>query len=409
MKSWLRNKAELITMHLFTHLWQRVFAYALLLVLISHVVSSIIFRLGYVNDMDLQFITEVTSNITSVIEGKDLASIEPLAEFFNNSKNKQHRLWLESPDGKIIFGEHTPEFIHQNRRLMNPLNAPDTPVTVFKSDDIFDELYLALAPVRLKDGDAIVCISLIRRPPPPVSALFLQGLTAVCIIGGMLSIWVTWHIARPLHRLSSEVLYIADGHFEAHVNEHAPKEISQVAKAVNHMAYSLSQNIKSMRELVANLSHEMRSPLARMSISSAIVEEGLDVLVHGYGKYISSNNNGGTRLITDDAGVPLACVHIKYILQEINHMENLVNSSLLSCRLDSQHNQLELQPVDISRLCTNIALRHEALIEDKGLSATLDIQPDLWVYGDRTLLSMLFSNLLDNAVKYTDKGGGLSV
>ncbi len=388
-------------MRLFSHLWQRVFAYALLLVLVSCVASFLMFRFRSINDMDLRIITAVTSNLVSAIEGKDTASIETLMDFFNNSPRK---LWIESPDGKVVVGKRTLEFAYENRASMKPVKAPGSLITVLKSV-VSDESYLVLAPIRLKDGDAVACVGFKGLPHPPMSALFLQGLTAACIIGGVLSVWVAWRIARPLRRLRSEVLHIANGNLEARVTERAPKEIAQVANAVNRMAYNLSQNIKGMRELVANLSHEMRSPLARMSISATIIEEGLEALARERGQRVFGNSDKMPRLILDASGTPLACVHIGYVLQEIKHMEKLVSSSLLSSKLDLQHDDLELKTVDISTLCMDIALRHEALLAEKNLAFSLAIQPDVWVHGDETLLSLVVSNLLDNAIKYTDKNG----
>lgn len=388
-------------MRLFSHLWQRVFAYSILLILVSHIVSFTIFRSHFVKEMDLRLITEIASNAALALEGKDEKSIQTLMEFFNSSLQK---LWIELPDGTIVSGEAPPEFAFQNRISMKPISAYGKPVTVYRSDAPGNP-YFAQKAVRLQSGLAVVCIRLKGMPPPPMSAIFLQGLTAVCIIGGALSVWISWRIARPLRRLCSEVLHIADGALDTRVNEKAPAEIAQVARAVNRMAHSLAQNIKRMRELVANLSHEMRSPLARMSISATIIEEGLDALVHRQRQYPAKSNNDAPRLILNADGIPLASVHIGYVQQEIKHMEKLVSSSLLNSRLDSQKDTLTCNPVDLSALCMDIALRHEAMFAEKGLLLTLDIQPNLWVNGDETLLSMVFSNLLDNAFKYTDSSG----
>ena len=231
------------------------------------------------------------------------------------------------------------------------------------------------------------------------SEMLVVDIIAVVIIGSALALWITWRIARPLRHLRSEVLQIADGNLENRVSEQGPEEIVQVARAVNSMAHTMVNNINSMRKLVADVSHEMRSPLARMNISATIVQEGLDVLTQG------QEGGRNPNLLYDAAGTPLACVHIGYILQEIEHMEKLVGSSLLNSRLDFQERMQEAKDVDFSSLCMDIALRHESLFKEKALILNLDIQPLLWVRGDDSLLALIISNLLDNAVKYTDTGG----
>ena len=257
--------------------------------------------------------------------------------------------------------------------------------------------YLAESVAHLREHEAVVCLRLDEQPPPPLLMIFLQSLIAVCIVGGALSVWITWRIARPLNRLRSEVLQIAGGDLEARVGENGPEEIAQVARAVNNMAQSLLNNIRNMRQLVANLSHEMRSPLARMSISAAIVQEGLAALLaSGTSRTSRAEDDAETysRLILNASGTPLACVHIGYMLQEIEHMERLVGSSLLNSRLELQHEKLQMQPVDMSALGMDIVLRHEAMIAERELSLSVDIRPDLWVMGDEALLSLVITNLL---------------
>lgn len=395
-------------MCLLPRLWQRVFAYAILLILVSHLVSSAMFRLMAQRDMHARFLAELATNAASAIEGREKDSLGALIKFFEQSRQK---MWIEYPDGSALIGEPDPRFFPAARAGMEQVGGTGKSVTVLH--DAASGAYLAESVAHLREHEAVICLRLDEQPPPPLLMIFLQSLIAVCIVGGALSIWITWRIARPLNRLRSEVLQIAGGDLEARVGENGPEEIAQVARAVNNMAQSLLNNIRNMRQLVANLSHEMRSPLARMSISAAIVQEGLAALLASGTSRTSEENRTEDdaephpRLILNAAGTPLACVHIGYMLQEIEHMERLVGSSLLNSRLELQHEKLQMQPVDMSALGMDIVLRHEALIAERELSLSVDIRPDLWVMGDEALLSLVITNLLDNALKYTDRGGRL--
>lgn len=392
-------------MCLLPRLWQRVFAYAILLILVSHLVSSAMFRLMAQRDMHARFLAELATNAASAIEGREKDSLGALIKFFEQSRQK---MWIEYPDGSALIGEPDPRFFPAARAGMEQVGGTGKSVTVLH--DAASGAYLAESVAHLREHEAVVCLRLDEQPPPPLLMIFLQSLIAVCIVGGALSIWITWRIARPLNRLRSEVLQIAGGDLEARVGESGPEEIAQVARAVNSMAQSLLNNIQNMRQLVANLSHEMRSPLARMSISAAIVQEGLAALLaSGTSRTSRAEDDAETysRLILNASGTPLACVHIGYMLQEIEHMERLVGSSLLNSRLELQHEKLQMQPVDMSALGMDIVLRHEAMIAERELSLSVDIRPDLWVMGDEALLSLVITNLLDNALKYTDRGGRL--
>ena len=86
-------------------------------------------------------------------------------------------------------------------------------------------------------------------------------------------------------------------------------------------------------------------------------------------------------------------------------MENLVGSCLLSSKLDLQQENPKMNVLNLSLLCRNIASKHEGLLQAKQLSFSQEIQDDLWVNGDEDLLSLVHTNLLDNALKYTTEGG----
>ena len=88
-------------MRMLPHLWQRVFAYALLLVLISHLISSLLFNFTTRREMHVRFLTEMGIQMASVMKGKDVGAFETLATFLEKSQKK---MWLEYADGTIAFG-----------------------------------------------------------------------------------------------------------------------------------------------------------------------------------------------------------------------------------------------------------------------------------------------------------------
>ena len=391
-------------MRIFPRLWQQVFMYAILLVLASHLVSFVVFRFGISNNMYYQVLEDLASSGAAAVEGKDREVAEILPEFFSKHFRS---LWLESPDGRVIAGEAKPGFSAAERVSFSPSEAPHPgrEDVRFWNTGHPNVPVLASVPVNLRNEAAILYLYMEKMPPPPMPVLFIQGLIAVCLIGGVLSVWVTWRVTRPLRRLRSEVLEIAGGNLDARVSVAGSREISQVAEAVNSMAQNLSQNITGMRELVANISHEMRSPLARMTFSITIIEEGLHGLTRWYAKRPPKEDEEAVPVIMDHGGDPLAVRHVGRLTQEIEHMENLVNSCLLSSKLDLQQHNIQMESLNLSRLCRSTLTRYDSRWHAENLCFSHDIQDDLWLEGDESLLSLVLTNLLDNAVKYTSKGG----
>ena len=390
-------------MRFFPRLWQQVFMYAILLVLAAHLVTFVVFHfwLANTNTMYLQHLEHIAYDGAMAIEGKSKKVVGILPEFL---KNSSRTLWIESPNGNIVAGVVEPGFSFAERQNLTLARISRNNVQFWKTGSSATP-YLVSTPVNLLEGPATLFLFLEKIPPPPPPLLFGQGLIAVCLIGGPLSIWVAWRISRPLRKLRSEVLEIANGNLDARVSVGGSVEIVQVVEAVNSMAQNLSNNINRMHELIANISHEMRSPLTRMSFSVAIIEEGLNALVQEHKKQFTNEKDRGLPVIVDAQGNPLAMKHIRRLLQEIGHMENLVGSCLLSSKLDLQQENPKMNVLNLSLLCRNIASKHEGLLQAKQLSFSQEIQDDLWVNGDEDLLSLVHTNLLDNALKYTTEGG----
>lgn len=391
-------------MRFFSCLWQKVFMYALLLILATHIVSFAVFQLGIGNNLYIQMLEDLAHGGALALAGKGRDAVDVLPEFFIRSNRA---LWVEHPNGELVAGAPQPGYSPADRAGFAVSGVTASGVTLLETGRP-EAPFLAAVPVSLQQDEAVLYLYMEKMPPPPRPVLFAQGLIAVCLIGGALSIWVAWRIARPLRRLRTEAMTIADGNLNARVSVAGSEEIAQVAEAVNSMAQSLSGYITSMRELVANISHEMRSPLARMTLSSAIIEEALQTLTSWYRKNPLPEKDMPPLVLGPD-GEPLAVRHVDRLNREIEHMETLVGSCLLSSKLDLHQENMQMDFLDFSQLCRATLARYEAQWQGKGLSCVQDMQDDLWVEGDEALLLLILTNLLDNALKYTAQGGTVQV
>lgn len=200
-------------------------------------------------------------------------------------------------------------------------------------------------------------------------------------------------MSRSLSRLCNEVMLITDDQLDRRITVEGKGEVAQVAAAINRLLESLSENVHGMRQMLVYCSHEMRSPLTRMNVALAIIEDGL---VHE-GKLLEN--------AAAHNKMELSIKYLRNLQKEIDHMEQLIGSSLLTSKLILQRQELQMEPFVLSELCEEIISRHEPLLHSKKIDFTKKIQSNLCVRGDAVLLSIVISNLLDNAVKYTDEGG----
>ena len=224
---------------------------------------------------------------------------------------------------------------------------------------------------------------------------------ATCLIGGALSFWIARRISKPLRNLRNQVLHIAAGNIENKVAVPGSDEISEVAAAINTLAGNLSQNIRSMRELLANISHELRSPLARMGVSATIIEENLAVGKHAAPRFAPVSE-------IDLQTLPeLARIqkHASLLIAEIEYMEGLIGTTLLNSKLDLQETRLEFSGINLSELCAEALCREHDRIVEHGLRLSAEIEPNVSILADEDLIRLVISNLLDNAIKFNCPGG----
>ncbi len=222
-----------------------------------------------------------------------------------------------------------------------------------------------------------------RRPhdePPPVGliafALLLVGLGLAAALLGR-------SIARPLERLAQTAHALGGGDLRARTGLVRGDELGAVAHAFDDMAERMEKLLRSQTELLANVAHELRTPLARIRVALDLAESG-------------------------DATV--ARESLSEIAEDLSELEQLVNDILASARLDLSRSTagtgappLHLSPLDVSQVVNGAAERLRQRHPERELRVELD--PELpGLEGDAALLRRALDNLLDNARKYSRPG-----
>jgi signal transduction histidine kinase len=194
----------------------------------------------------------------------------------------------------------------------------------------------------------------------PLLAGLLIMLTAV--VGS--AFWFLQRQLRPLAWLHSGVDAVAGGDFKARVPVVREDEIGQVAEAFNVMASRVGEMIDDRERLLADVSHELRSPIARMKVALEFVPQG-------------------------DKRDALA--------RDLHEMESLIAVLLEREELRSRAGRLEGEDLDLAALVGEVT----ASFADQGPGVEFAFSGALVIHGDPALLKLLIQNLLDNAVKFS--------
>ena len=223
------------------------------------------------------------------------------------------------------------------------------------------------------------------------SAYFLRPLLFAGALAFLLAVLmaalVARSVVRPLQNLAVAAGAVARGDYNHRVPPRGPEEVRGVAESFNSMAAQVNMTQTAQRDLVANVSHDLKTPLTAISgWSQALLDGTAD---------------------TPDERRRAA----ETIFNEAGRMGRLVNDLLDLARLESGQFQLTQRFLDLGQVMTDVERGLLPRARDKEIDLSLDLSPTPPVLGDRDRLVQVFPNLADNALTYTPVGGrvGLAV
>ncbi len=192
-------------------------------------------------------------------------------------------------------------------------------------------------------------------------------------------------VSRRLGRVTRAAQEMARGNYDQQLDPRGEDEVGRLARAFNVMARQVSGSHQMMRDLLANVSHELKTPLTSIQGFSQAMEEGA----------ISSEEDyrQAARIINE----------------ETQRMRRLVDDLIELSRLESGEAVVEHEPVDLAGVLRVCAGRFEWQLRESGASMRLDLEPLPPLEGDERRLEQAFTNLIDNAVRHAPKGGAITV
>jgi len=296
-------------------------------------------------------------------------------------------VWLEEPNGRIPF--HFSGVKDQNLppRRMTQVEWENSIVIngirVFHHPHFAKGVYLII-PIDIGEAEAARLHALFPEPPRQDEHRFLIGLLGLGLVVAGICLPLSRYITHPVKSLEFSAKRIAAGDISHRARVRSGDEIGSLASAFNAMTDKLEDMIRSGKELTANVSHELRTPLARIRIATELMQRELDR--------------------PDDIKRRLSSIEA-----DVEDMDRLLEQLLGYSKLDMRRPEQADQPVDLGRLLREQLIRFGPLLEKKEIELKADRIDPIEIMGLEAELKTAVSNILDNAAKYTPKGGTLRV
>lgn len=244
-------------------------------------------------------------------------------------------------------------------------------------------------PVTTSDGEVHAIIGAMRRPPRAVDLLdprvLLPRLALLTLVVGVFCLLLARHLSAPFAALQAATRRLAEGDLAARVGPPVARrrdEIGHLARDFDAMTERLEQLVLSQRRLLRDVSHELRSPLARLEVALELARQ-----------------RGGER-----SAEPL-----DQIGRESRRLNELIGQLLSLERLASGSAEPEREPVDLGQLVEEVAsdARFEAM-RRRG-SVSLTERSPATVSGSPELLRSALENVVRNAVAHAPTGTDVEV
>ena len=218
----------------------------------------------------------------------------------------------------------------------------------------------------------------LRRQHQAFAAVALGMVLAALVLGAGLAYWLSRRVRALVHTTNA----LIRGDYTARLAPHGHDELAQLAGDFNTLAATLAAGQEARRAWIADIAHELRTPLSVLRAEIESLQDGVRPLNQDNVASLAYETARLTRLVED------------------LHTLSLSDQGALS---------YYREPVDLADVLRDSISIQRRAAEERGLAVTLDLEDDTVVFADETRLAQVFANLMQNSLRYTDPPGKISV
>ena len=311
------------------------------------------------------------------------AELEQMSGIYNGRImliNSQYQITEDTYDldtGKIIVSEDVMQcFEGEGTKIYDRDNQyieVTSPVFVPGSEQVSGVLLASVSADSVLDGLSVL----------GGTAWVAVGVTALLVAA--LAVILGSVMVRPFARITSSIEAVSEGYDTNYLHENAYTETSLLSEAFNKMLGRLKILDDSRQEFVANVSHELKTPITSMKVLA------------------------DSLLVQEDAPVELYREFMADLSEEIEREDKIINDLLSLVKMDKTASTLDVKQTNINELVEKILKRLQPIAAAANIEVVFESFRPVNAEIDEVKLSLAITNLVENAVKYNVEGGWVHV
>ncbi len=341
-----------------------------------------------VNHMQQQLMTvknlaELELGTTHVSAEHERKILTPLLEVLGSSMNAE--IWITGPYGEVVASSN-PVVPDMGEYTEGETAKSHDGVYIYKRRNERLKSIYGVYTAKLPEGYPFTYHFFHSFPKFDEESWFLRAQVVLTVLAAIFLIPVSRRMIRPLKSLTASAAKMGGGDLDQRVKIKGKDEVAELGKAFNNMAEGLKKMVKSSRELTANVSHELRSPLARMRISLEMLKERIE-----------EGNTSGCETFVNG------------MQAEIIHMDELIGKIIEFSKLDMHKQPAMNETADLKSLIQDQLSQYEHIAVRNNINLEKHLEDIKVSNCNRNGLRIIMDNILGNAFKYTESEGTISI
>lgn len=332
------------------------------------ILSNQFINSNYLNDTEFEAINAELSQMSNIYNGRVIIIDDEFCIVKDTYSLQEGKTIVAEDVVRCARGEQISRYDEENRFI-----EVSTPVKEPKSGRVLGMILVSMSTDIIRDNVAALKMK---------AELAAAAITIIFIVLGML---IGMMIVRPFRRMSRTLEEMAEGYEEKHLHENAYNETRQISDAFNKLWDRYKIMDASRDEFVANVSHELKTPLTSMKVLA------------------------DSLLAQPDAPVELYQEFMGDLSAEIERENKIINDLLSLVKLDKKGTNLNVQSQNINELVERILKRLRPLAAKQNTEVVFESFRTVTAEVDEVKFALVVTNLVENAIKYNNENGWVHV